>query len=162
MKLLPENDPFLTIPLDNIDLDNLPVDFFKDIDILIDVLYKHKAKGLAANQIGLSHRVFLIDSTYGAKCFINQKLLKVGDIKSTTEGCLSFPGLNLVVNRPNFIQIQYYDYSLQLKHEYLDGYDAVCFQHEMDHLNGILFTDKVSNFQKKRAYEKRRKLQTSN
>lgn len=160
MKLLSENDQFLSLSVDDIDLENLPENFQPTVSKMIDLMYEKRAIGLAANQVGLSWRVFVIRTEDGHRVCINPKVLKVGDVKPTKEGCLSFPGLALIIHRPNFISVEYYNENLEKITGHLDGIEAVCFQHELAHLNGRLFTEEVSKFQLKRAYEKRKKMKT--
>lgn len=158
MKLLPENDPFLKIPTLEMDINNLPSDFNEVVDSMISLMYDENAIGLAANQIGLDWRLFVFLTSDGPQVCINPKINKVGDTKPTREGCLSFPNLKLVINRPNFIQVSFVDRELVNKTIFLSDINAVCFQHELAHLDGRLFIDEVSSFQLKRAYEKREKL----
>lgn len=157
MKLLPENDPFLKIPTLEMDLSNLPPDFDITIDNMISLMYDENAIGLAANQVGLNWRLFVFITGDGPQVCINPKIIKVGDIKPTREGCLSFPNLRLVVNRPNFIQVSFVDRELTTKTVFLSDINAVCFQHELDHLDGITFDERVSSFQLKNALKKRKR-----
>jgi peptide deformylase len=125
------------------------------IDDLFETMYKSEGMGLAAPQIGKSIRIFVIDGTPIAdeepeltnfkKVFINAKIVeKSGDLKLMTEGCLSIPHLREEVNREGHIRITYYDENWEFHDENYDGYRARIIQHEYDHLDGILFTDKVN------------------
>lgn len=156
MFLLPENDPFLNIAVGDLDLNNLPSNFHETVNEMIDLMYKVNAIGLAAPQVGLSWRMFVMHTTNGPKVCINPEIYKVGDMKPTKEGCLSFPSLRLIIHRPNFIQAGYYDLLGDHRKEYFDGIEAVCFQHELDHLDGITFDQRVSKFQYKNALKKRK------
>lgn len=160
MKLLEENDPFLKTVQSEFDLSNMPAEYKEISNQMIEIMYENLAIGLAAPQLGLPWRMFVMHTSNGPKICINPKILKVGDIKPTKEGCLSFPKLQLVIHRPNFIMARYYDIDLTERQEYFDGIEAVCFQHELDHLDGELFVEMVSNFQLKNALKKRNK-QTS-
>lgn len=158
MQLLEENDPFLKIPTSPMKLSELPDNFFTTIDQMINLMYEAAAIGLAAPQVGLPWRVFVMDSLSGPKVCINPEILKIGDIKPTKEGCLSFPNLKLIIHRPNFIKARYQNLELEEKTEYFDGIEAVCFGHELDHLDGITFETRVSKFQFANALKKRKKL----
>lgn len=160
MKLLEENDPFLSIALDEINQSDLSENIETVIDDMIKLMYDCNAIGLAANQIGLSLRLFVMHTTDGPIHCINPKVLKTGDVKPTKEGCLSFPALRLIVHRPNFIQAEYYDLNFEKKIKYFDGLEAVCFQHETDHLDGVTFDKRVSSFQFKNALKKRKRLKS--
>jgi peptide deformylase len=134
-------------------LDQLIPDFF-------DTLYRTEGLGLAAPQIGKSIRIFVIDGKPVSddepeladfrKVFINANIVeKYGDLQLMTEGCLSIPNLREEVNRESHIRITYYDENWQFHDEVYNGYKARIIQHEYDHLDGILFTDKVSPLRKR-------------
>lgn len=122
---------------------------------LFETLYKSEGVGLAAPQIGKSVRIFVVDGKPLAedepalanfkKAFINARIVeKSGDLQLMTEGCLSIPNLREEVNREARIRITYYDEDWEFHDEVYEGYVARIIQHEYDHLDGILFTDKVS------------------
>jgi peptide deformylase len=137
------------------DIDRDYPEFDQVIADLFETLYKSEGVGLAAPQIGKSIRIFVIDGEPLAddepdlagfkKAFINAQIVeKSGDLQLMTEGCLSIPNLREEVNREARIRITYYDESWQYHDEVYEGYIARIIQHEYDHLDGILFTDKVS------------------
>jgi peptide deformylase len=130
------------------------------IDDLFETLYRSEGLGLAAPQIGKSIRIFVIDGKPVGedepdladfkKVFINAHIAeKNGDLQLMTEGCLSIPNLREEVNRESHIRIKYYDENWQLHDEEFNGYKARIIQHEYDHLDGILFTDKVGPLRKR-------------
>ena len=125
------------------------------IEDLFETMYYSEGLGLAAPQIGKSIRIFVIDGKPAAedepdlanfkKVFINPFITeKCGELLPMTEGCLSIPNLREEVNRESHIRIKYYDEDWNYFDEVYDGYKARIIQHEFDHLDGILFTDKVS------------------
>lgn len=119
--------------------------------------------GLAANQIGLTKRVF----TMGAKdipgfpkpfALFNPKIIEQSDeYVLDQEGCLSYPGLYLHIKRPTWVLAEYQDAKGNTKEVKIDGYLSKCFQHELDHLNGVCFVDIVSPLKLKLAMKKLRK-----
>ena len=122
---------------------------------MFETLCKSEGVGLAAPQIGKSIRIFIVDGEPLAedepslagfkKAFINARITeKSGDFKLMTEGCLSIPNLREEVNREARIRIKYYDEKWEFHDDVFEGYIARIIQHEYDHLDGILFTDKVS------------------
>lgn len=132
----------------------------KFIDDLWETMYKSDGIGLAAPQVGRSIRIFVIDSaavaedepdaTVFKKEFINPKIVETnGDDWIFNEGCLSLPGIREDVKRPEKIRIQYYDRDFKFYDEEYDGVVARIIQHEYDHLQGVLFTDKVSPLRKR-------------
>jgi peptide deformylase len=130
------------------------------IEDLFETMYHSEGLGLAAPQIGKSIRIFVIDGKPVAedepsladfkKTFINAQISeKCGDFQLMNEGCLSIPNLREEVNRESHIRIKYYDENWVYHNEVYDGYKARIIQHEYDHLDGILFVDKVSPLRKR-------------
>jgi peptide deformylase len=130
------------------------------ISDLFETMYRSDGLGLAAPQIGKSIRIFVIDGKPASedepeladfkKAFINPHIIeKDGEIVPMTEGCLSIPGLREEVDREARIRITYYDEDWNFHDEVYEGYTARIIQHEYDHLDGILFTDKVSPLRKR-------------
>ncbi len=134
------------------DLDQLIKDMF-------DTMYESDGVGLAAPQIGKSIRLLVIDASPMEdedpilkdfkKVFINAKITeREGDSELMTEGCLSIPGIQEEVKRINKIRIEYYDENFVFYDEYYEGFAARVIQHEYDHLDGILFVDRISPIRK--------------
>ena len=139
----------------------------KLIEDMWETMYASKGVGLAAPQIGLSVRIFVIDTKpfasddeldpaeaktleFFKKVFINPQIIKEeGDSWSFNEGCLSIPEVREDVNRKEKITIQYRDEKFKLHTEILDGLAARVVQHEYDHIEGILFTDHLSSLKKR-------------
>lgn len=121
---------------------------------LIETMVKAGGIGIAAPQVGLPYRVFAVgDGKQGYACFNPQVLSQEGQIKME-EGCLSFPGLFLPVTRPLKIRVRFTDWNGTVKEEEFSGLTARTFLHELDHLNGIVFTSKVSPVVLERARSK--------
>ena len=138
----------------------IPVDY-PDLKQLVDDMFEtlHKCGngiGLAAPQIGLSLRMFVIDLSIIAdeehpefadfkKTFINARIVETaGDEVTMEEGCLSLPGIGGNVTRPNEIHITYLDENLKEHDEWIRDYPARVVQHEYDHIEGHVFTDRLS------------------
>ena len=137
------------------------------IENMYETMYNAYGVGLAAPQVGLSIRVFIVDASPFAedesltveeqnklkdfKCtFINAKILEeTGDEWTFNEGCLSIPNIREDVNRKPQIKIQYQDENFKTHTKSFDGLLARVIQHEYDHIEGVLFTDKISNFKKR-------------
>ncbi len=127
----------------------------KLIEDLFETMYYSDGLGLAAPQIGKSIRIFVIDGkplgedepslTDFKKVFINARVSeRCGEFQPMNEGCLSIPNLREEVMRESHIRIKYYDENWVQHDEVYEGYKARIIQHEYDHLDGILFTDKIS------------------
>ena len=132
----------------------------KFIEDMWETMYQSDGLGLAAPQVGKSIRLFVIDgspleeddSTLKdfKKVFINAEIIeKAGDNITVNEGCLSIPLLREDVVRPSKIRLEYYDENFNFHDEWFEGMAARVIQHEYDHTEGILFTDKVAPIKKR-------------
>lgn len=159
--LIPENDPRLREAVPVFDLNNLGEDAAKEVlSVVIARMERtrkaHKALGLAANQVGLDLRMFVMGTQFANFVCINPEIIEAGNvIKIDGEGCLSFRGLNLKVGRPDHIKVRYLDQDLKEVTCEFNGILARCFQHELDHLNGVTFKDRVSKLVLAMAMKKR-------
>ena len=135
-------------------------DLQKLMDDMLETMYAAPGIGLAAIQVGVPKRVIVldIDSKEGPKnpmFFVNPEIIKKSDNNSTyEEGCLSVPGQFAEIDRPDKCQIKYLDYHGQPKEIKAEGMLATCIQHEMDHLEGILFIDYLSKLKKSMIIKK--------
>ena len=113
------------------------------IDDMIETMYEADGVGLAAPQIGILRRIVVIDIGKGPIVLINPVIMKIDGSQIGLEGCLSLPGVNEEVDRPNYVKVKYFD--RKGKEKVIEGEEllarAIC--HEIDHLEGVLFTDKV-------------------
>ena len=161
-------DPVLKARAKDIPQD-LPADELKQIvQDMYETMYHAHGVGLAAPQVGKSIRLFVIDSEPMIdtedeetgeplpdaekpvkRAFINPKMVsETGEEWGFEEGCLSIPGVREMVYRPETILIRYEDENRQQHEESFSGMTARVIQHEYDHLEGVLFTDKISGFKK--------------
>ena len=130
------------------------------IDDMADSMYAAEGIGLAAVQIGVAKRVIVIDldqkeGTRNPRAFINPKITWASeDMAVFEEGCLSVPEIWDDVERPARIKCEYLDPDGKLQMLEADGMLATCLQHEMDHLNGVLFIDHLSRLKKSMAIKK--------
>jgi peptide deformylase len=130
------------------------------INDMFDTMYHSEGMGLAAPQIGKSIRLFVIDGNPISedepelagfkKIFINAHIVeKCGEQVPMNEGCLSIPKLREEVKRESHIRIHYYDESWEYHDEVYDGYKARIIQHEYDHIDGILFVERINPLRKR-------------
>ena len=118
--------------------------FIKDMS---DLMLKSDGVGLAANQVNSEIRVMIANTKNGPIAFFNPRLIKKSILKSSSEeGCLSFPKIYGNVRRYKKITLEYEDISGKTKQIQAHGLLSVVLQHETDHLNGILFIDKIKKF----------------
>ena len=138
-----------------------PLSAMKMASLLINTAKAYGAIGLAAPQIGYPYRVFCIgDGKEQWQICFNPSYTARTSLppKSGSEGCLSFPGLSLPITRAQEIDAHFYMPDGSEKNEYYVGMTAKAFQHEYDHLDGILFTSYVGEMRLIQAREKRRKF----
>ena len=150
-KILTEPDPFLRQK--SSEVDQVTDETRKLMDDMLETMYDAPGIGLAAIQIGVPKRVIVIDLSRDEKksplYFINPKIIKKSDTDSTyEEGCLSVPGQFAEVDRPDKCHISFLDYNGEKQELKAEGLLATCIQHEMDHLEGILFIDYLSKLKK--------------
>ena len=159
LKLHKEDDPILKQPAERWDFEN-HVNAAVIEREMIELMKSSNGMGLAGNQVGLLRRVFVMRTTDGREfgCFNPWIMFGDNDFITGNEGCLSFTNLWLKVPRHNKITASYLDNAGKPCIIELEGLDARCFQHELDHLNGITFTEYVSDLKLTMARKKQRKL----
>ena len=138
----------------SLNVDMVDKDLQKLMDDMLETMYAAPGIGLAAIQIGIPKRVIIldIDQKEGKKnpmFFVNPEIIEKSENSSTyEEGCLSVPGQFAEITRPEKCFIKYLDYYGQKKEIKAEGMLATCIQHEMDHLEGILFIDYLSKLKR--------------
>ena len=126
----------------------------KLIDDMLETMYAAPGIGLAAIQVGVPKRIIVLDiaskdEPKNPMCFINPEIIEKSETNSTyEEGCLSVPGQCAEIDRPSKCYLKYLDYYGQPKELKAEGMLATCIQHEMDHLEGILFIDYLSKLKR--------------
>ena len=135
-------------------------DLQKLMDDMLETMYAAPGIGLAAIQIGVAKRIIVLDiapkdSPRNPMCFVNPEILKKSENNSTyEEGCLSVPGQFAEIERPDQCHVKFLDYNGQQREIKATGMLATCIQHEMDHLEGILFIDYLSKLKKSMIIKK--------
>lgn len=133
-------NPLLEQKMEYFNFADFKVDPSKIAGDLLATMRAYNGLGLSANQCGLSYRVFVMEPDI--VCF-NPRIISQGKMKKDKEGCLSFPGLWLHIERPEFIEVEFENVSGITKKYKFEGVTARCFMHELDHMNGIHFTSLV-------------------
>jgi peptide deformylase len=125
---------------------------------MIEMMLKYKGVGLESNQVGIDAQIFVMGEE-NPITVINPMVTEVGTEKiEMEEGCLSFPGLYMKVNRPSVVSVQYLDTKQKECIIKLEGFHARVFLHEFDHLQGITFDQRVSKLRLEMAKKKQEKL----
>ena len=131
------------------------------MDDMLDTMYSAKGIGLAAIQIGVPKRIIVLDISDKEKkenkpmYFVNPVVKnKNSDLSTYEEGCLSVPNQFAEIDRPSNCEVEYLDYNGEKKLLKAEGLLSTCIQHEMDHLEGILFIDYLSKLKKSMIIKK--------
>ncbi len=124
------------------------------VDQMFRLMYEHKGVGLAANQVGLPIRLFVMNPTGNPDegnpvALINPVISRAKGNAESEEGCLSLPGINIPVHRSKSIHVSAYDIQGNEIERDLEGFEARIIQHETDHLDGVLIIDRISELARK-------------
>lgn len=142
-------DPILREKMPTFDFQHPNFDPVKLEKDLIEAMFANNGIGLSANQAGIKARVFVMGNKNfpeAAQAFFNPEILDAThQIDELEEGCLSFPGIYVKVRRPLKIKARWQDSSGNFKEGEFENYACKCFLHELDHLEGIVYKDRVSN-----------------
>jgi peptide deformylase len=121
------------------------------VDAMIETMYAAPGSGLAANQVGVQRRIFVYDAGEGARTVINPRILESDGEWAFDEGCLSIPGLSWEIVRPNAVHLVGLDLDGNEVSIEATEFEGRVFQHELDHLDGILLVERLNDDQRKEA-----------
>lgn len=144
-----------------------PVSVFGDdiqrlVTDMFETMYAAPGIGLAATQVNIAKRILVTDTSRDGsdpRCFINPQILEMRGVEQMEEGCLSVPDVFENVERAEWVRVQAFDQHGAPFELELDGLLAVCVQHEIDHLDGKLFVDRLSALKRSRIRRKFEKAQ---
>lgn len=148
----------------SVNVDAVDDDLRALMDDMLETMYAAPGIGLAAVQIGVAKRVIVMDLAREGeppqpRYYVNPEILWAsGETAPYEEGCLSVPEIFDEVDRPTQVKLRYLNYQGEQVEEDAEGLFAVCIQHEMDHLNGVLFIDHLSRLKREQAVKKVKKL----
>jgi len=155
MKLVHHTDPILTTPCQPFDFSNPPFDPIEFAKDLVKFMYDSNGIGLAANQVGVPYRVFSMRGSPENFVCYNPKIVQPSEMEVTLEeSCLTFPGFLVKVKRPQHIRVRFTMANGETVTRQFTGMTARIFQHELDHLDGILFYNKANRFHREKAMKK--------
>jgi len=157
IKLVSENSDILREVAEpwDFEVDGSPEELVKSMTKL---MFVHGGIGLAAPQCGIPKRIFIMGNPDHLVACINPEIISGSDKVRDQEGCLSFPDLWMYVERYKDISVEYYNVAGEKVQQEFADLMARVYQHELQHLNGILFIDLVGSVTRTRAFEKRKKL----
>ncbi len=163
LKLVEPEHPLMNREPKLYDFNNKEYDPVNVSKVLFERMKQLGGVGLSANQVGLDMRVFVMGQTEFGIYVFNPKIIKYkGAEESFNEGCLSFPGIMLMIKRPIAVEVEYQDETGKLINAEYTGLTARIFQHEFDHMMGTNYTNRASKFKmdyaKKKFENKRQKI----
>jgi peptide deformylase len=154
MELIDRNDSLISTELDRFDFDNPPIDPEELATEMVKFMRKSNGIGLAANQVGHNFRVFAMEGEPAFVCF-NPKIVINGDeLVTLEEGCLTYPGLYVKIKRPKVIKVRFQGPDGEVYTKTFTGMTSRIFQHELDHLDGIVFYSRANRFHRDAAFKK--------
>ena len=165
LKIIKAPDPILKkrcLPVDAVDST-----IRRLMDDMLETMYDAPGIGLAAPQVAIHKRIIVVDGSEKdaerEPLFLaNPELIQTSNELTTfNEGCLSFPDQYAEVERPKTVKVRYLDYNNEIKEIDADGLLSTCIQHEIDHLNGKLFVDRISLLKRNIIIRKMKKLKKS-
>jgi peptide deformylase len=149
LKIIKFPNEVLRQKVEEFDFEKCILDPFKLEKELIETMLAHDGIGLAAVQVGIPLRVFVmghLGNPETAQAFFNPMVVAtVDELEDLEEGCLSFPGIYVNIKRPKKILARWQNTLGEWQQSEFDGYNCKCFLHELDHLEGIVFQDRVSS-----------------
>jgi peptide deformylase len=164
-------DETLKMPVAPFPEEGLGTELVRDTaEAMIQAMYKHHGVGLAAQQTGIPFQIFVMDTKWTEedasktpRVFLNPRITDIGQgaqqLQWPGEGCLSFPyGYRNPVRRLDKLELEWLDFEGEAHHEWFEGYEAIVIQHEMDHLMGFCFIDRLSSLKRGMALRRARKV----
>ena len=161
-KLINQNEKLIRKTMPFFDFENPPTDPIKLKEEMIDRMFEEGGVGLSANQIGYEYRVFVMKGANKEQSmfFANPEIIELSEeTENIEEGCLTggCEGIFAIIKRPSWVRARWQDENGDVKEMEFSGMTGRCFQHELDHLNGILFIDHMSRLKYERAVKKKQK-----
>lgn len=158
-ELVPENHPILKQKMKDFDFQNPPVNPNEFASSLVETCKKYHGMGLSANQCGFDYRVFVMGRDDNYVAFFNPSVVAASEETAhLIEGCLSFPLLGLRITRPAGVVLEYQDFTGERHVQNFTGISARCVLHELDHMDGIVYTDRVKPLALQQGMKKRNKI----
>lgn len=161
-KILTYPNKILDEKTEDFDFENPIVDPKELEREMLATMFANGGIGLAAPQVGINTRMFVMghslmpENSFGL--FNPEIINSSNELREAEEGCLSFPGIFAKIRRPSWIEVKYKTSDGEEKINRFEGYDCVCFLHELDHLDGIVFKDRLSTLKWAMSVKKSKKV----
>ena len=158
LNLVPKDHSLLRAKLAPFDFTNSPTDPIQLAKDLTETMLSNNGIGISANQCGLPYRVFAMKSNPVFVCY-NPKIVDISqEALYLEEGCLTYPNYYVKIKRPKKIKVRFTMPNGQVETRIFDGMTARIFQHELDHLDGVLFMSRATLYHRQQAEKKSRKV----
>lgn len=158
-ELVSEDHPILKQKLKEFDFTNPPVNPNEFASSLVETCKKYRGLGLSANQCGFDYRVFVMGQDDSFVAFFNPTVVATSEeTVHLIEGCLSFPLLGLRITRPEGVVLEYQDFNGERHVQNFTGISARCVLHELDHMDGILYTERAKPLSLQQGIKKQKKI----
>ncbi|MGZ4849792.1 MAG: peptide deformylase [Candidatus Bathyarchaeia archaeon] len=155
MQLANQNDPILTTSCLRFNFTTPPFDPIEFAQELVKFMYECHGIGLAANQVGVPYRIFAMRGAPENFVCYNPKIVTPSEQTIVLEeGCLTYPGLFVKVKRPQHIRVRFQTPNGAIRTETFTGMTARIFQHEIDHLDGIIFYSRANRYHRDQAIKR--------
>lgn len=157
LKILQEPDPRLRHP--TVAVEKVDAEIVRILQDMLETMYAHDGIGLAAPQVNVRYRLVVMDVGDGPLKLVNPEIVIQSEVLSVMkEGCLSVRDYQANVSRASDVRVRYWDEMGQVQEHDFSGLHATCVQHEIDHLDGILFIDHLSALNQSLVRKKLQKL----
>lgn len=162
MELVPSTDPILKQVCQEFDFLNPPFDPIEFAKDLVKMMYDHNAIGISANQVGVPYRVFALRAYPENFVCFNPKMVTPSEQEILLEeGCLSFPNLFVKIKRPQHCRVRFTMPNGDTRTDTFTGITARAFQHELDHLDGIVYYTRANDYHREQAFKKKKRREFS-
>jgi peptide deformylase len=156
--LVGEDNPILNEVMPEFDFGAPEINPIELASRMVETCKMHRGFGLSANQCGIRARVFVMGAGDNYVAFFNPRITHIAGESHLVEGCLSFPLLGLKITRPAEVMVEYQDFNGTPRKATYVGISARCFQHELDHMNGIVYTSRCKPLALSMGMKKRNKV----
>lgn len=158
MQLVKHNDPILTTPCQKFDFFHPPFDPVEFSKELVKFMYEHNGIGVAANQVGVPYRIFAMRGQPENFVCFNPRIIIPSEMKiELEEGCLTYPGLIVKITRSQHVKVRFNTPNGDVLTKQFTGMTARIFQHELDHLDGVVFYNRANRYHREQALRKWRR-----
>jgi len=160
LHIVPPSHPAFSKKIESFDFTDTSIDRQAIVEQMTQIMQKSGAAGLAANQLGLEYRLFVLNTQPTVLACFNPKIVHYSDKYAVhEEGCLTYPGFYVKIRRPEWIRVRFQDVDGNMQTETLNKLPARCFQHELDHLDGVNYMTRAKKIHMDQAKRKQKLIE---